>query len=302
MQFAKLPRLWADFINFSWKKSMRKKERSAYLQALRYDNSFPIESEAVELWLKDLDNPFRWSVRPFLQFFFAVLLHLTWFVKRLPLPQFRAHGLLQFMICWFCKHLVSYEANMLILRHYATESNLLNFLAMNSGKQPPDLLRLFPKTIADMRNDSFVKHDQELFRVFKELGYWDSSESSSAGSHDWQAWQPIDMAEFKVEKRWSQVIDFESAHALFMCLFCFLLTREEYRDAINGFNLDQSIALRLSKILDQPALAEMSYNKFPLYLVGPWNLSQRFLMHGFFTEYLYAALDKIRTTRQEKPQ
>lgn len=273
---------------------MRNQERSAYLEALRYDNSFPIEREAVEFWLKDLDNPFRWTVRPFLQLFFALLLHITWFFKRLPLPQFRAHGLLQKLICWFCKHLVSYEANMLILRHYTTESNLLNFLAQNSGKKAPELLRLYPKTIADMREDSFVKHDQELFRVFRELGYWEPTGMERQAALDWSAWRPIDMNNFQVEKRWSQVIDFESAHALFMCLFCFLLTREEYRDAINGFNLDQSIAIRLGEILNQPLLTEMAYNKFPLYLVGPWNLSQRFLMHGFFTEYLYAALEKTR--------
>jgi len=273
---------------------MRNSERSAYLQALRYDNSFPIEDDAVELWLKDLDNPFRWVIRPFFQFFFAILLHITWFFKRLPLPQFRAHQLLQKLICWFCKYFVSYEANMLILRHYATESNLLNFLALNSGGNTPDLLRLYPKTIADMREDSFVKHDQELFRVFRELGYWDAGKAAKQEDVEWKAWQKVDMDSFNVEKRWTQVVDFESAHALFMCLFCLLLTREEYRDAINGFNLDQSIALRLSEILDQPAFAEMAYNKFPLYLVGPWNLSQRFLMHGFFTEYLYAALERLR--------
>ena len=45
---------------------------------------------------------------------------------------------------------------MLILRHYATESNLLNFLALNSGVTPPELLRLYPKTIQDMQEDSFV--------------------------------------------------------------------------------------------------------------------------------------------------
>lgn len=278
---------------------MKAEHRSAYLQALKYDNSFPIEKEAVEFWLTDLDNPFRWIVRPLLQLFFAVLLHITWFIKRLPLPQFRAHKLLQTLICWFCKYFVSYEANMLILRHYSTESNLLNFLALNSGKTPPELLRLYPRTIADMREDSFVKHDQELFRVFRELGYWDNGDQVKSDL-DWSAWNVVNMEEFKLERRWSQVMDFESAHALFMCLFCFLLTRDEYRDAINGFNLDQSIALRLASILNKPELVEMAYNKYPLYLVGPWNLGQRFLMHGFFTEYLYAALEEIRASRTER--
>lgn len=264
--------------------------RSAYLQALEFDNSLPLEPTAVRLWLKDLDNPLRWSVRPLLQFFFAVLLHLIWFLKRLPLPQFSAHQVLQKIICWFCRHFVSVEANQLILRHFATESNLLNFLNDNvkAGLEPVDL---YPKTIDDMQQASFVQHDKELFRLFRDMGPWKAEKLQQL---DWTHWQPIDNEDFRIKRRRTQVMDFESAHALFMCLFCLLLTREEYRDAINGFNLDQSIALRIGELIDDPGLAEMAYNKYPHYLVGPWNLSQRFLMHGFFTEYLYARLEQLR--------
>lgn len=266
------------------------KPRSAFIRALAFDNSLPIEPAAVKLWLKDLDNPLRWTVRPLLQAIFAVLLHLVWFFKRLPLPQFSAHTTLQRLICWFCKHFVSVEANQLILRHFATESNLLNFLADNSDAdvQP---VSLYPKRIAEMMQASFVEHDQELFRLFEQMGHWQEKRPDQL---DWSHWQPINNDDFDIPKKRTQIMDFESAHALFMCLFCLLLTREEYRDAINGFNLDQSIALRIGDLTGEPGLAEMAYNKHPHYLVGPWNLSQRFLMHGFFTEYLYAHLEEKR--------
>jgi hypothetical protein len=269
--------------------------RSPYLQALATDNSLPMDSEAVKLWLKDLDNPSRWALRPLLQFVFAVLLHIVWFLKRLPLPQFRAHNLLQRLICWFCRHFVSPEANLLILRHFATESNILNFLADNSGETAAAPLALYPKQIDDMRQDSFVMHDQELFRLFQELGPWERRQQPLSNQNlRWTHWRTIQNDDFSVQSKWSQVLDFESAHALFMCLFCLLLTREEYRDAINGFNLDQSIAIRIGQLIGEPEIVEMAYNKHPLYLVGPWNLAQRFLMHGFFTEYLYARLEGVR--------
>lgn len=282
---------------------------SAYLKAIRHDNSLPIEQAAVDLWLKDLANPFRWTLRPVLQLFFALLLHIVWFIKRLPIPQFSAHGLLQSLICWFCKNLVSYEANMLILRHYTTESNILNFLIANhrphhddknthTQQSQPSIspLKLYPQTIDDMMTASFVNHDQELFRVFEHLGRWDHSNAKHPTNPlNWDTWQPITDASYKVTKKRTQVLDFESAHALFMCLFCFLLTREEYRDAINGFNLDQSMAIRIGQLVGDPSLTDMAYNKYPHYLVGPWNLGQRFLMHGFFTEYMYAYLEEKRT-------
>lgn len=271
------------------------KTYSPFIEAIRNDNALEIEDEALRLWLKDLDNPFRWVLRPLLQFFFVILLHLVWFFKRLPLPQFSAHETLQKLICWFCTHFVSQEANLLILRHFATESNILNFLAANSSKKLESPVTLYPKSINDMLTDSFVKHDQELFRLFSGLGRCQHRTGPKTGEGiSWQNWQPVQMNEFQVVPRKTQVLDFESAHSLFMCLFCLLLTREEYRDAINGFNLDQSIALRIAQVIGDPSLPEMAYNKFPHYLVGPWNLSQRFLMHGFFTEYLYATLESLR--------
>ncbi|NRD71801.1 hypothetical protein HQQ94_00730 [Shewanella sp. VB17] len=271
---------------------MSNREQSAFIRALANDNSLPIEKAAVDLWVKDLDNPFRWTLRPILQCLFAILLHLIWFFKRLPLPQFNCHGLLQKMICWFCKHLVSPEANLLILRHFSTESNVLNFLAENTGKDV--VVDLYPKRIDDMLRDTFIKHDQELFEAFFQFGDVKDALQVAHKSLTWEHWEKLDMASFELARKKTQVIDFETSHALFMCLFCFLLTRDEYRDAINGFNLDQSIAIRIGRIIDKPEIVEMAYNKYPHYLVGPWNLSQRFLMHGFFTEYLYAELEAIR--------
>ncbi|MEC9482088.1 MAG: hypothetical protein UMU75_02030 [Halomonas sp.] len=146
-----------------------------------------------------------------------------------------------------------------------------------------------------MRKASFVMHDQELFRIIEELGHWQPrSLPLDERAIRWTHWRPVDMGMIDVPRRRTQVLDFETSHALFMCLFCLLLTREEYRDAINGFNLDQSIAIRIGQLIGDPALAEMAYNKYPHYLLGPGNLSQRFLMHGFFTEFLYARLERCR--------
>jgi hypothetical protein len=279
----------------------RVRARSPLLAAVAVDNSLPLSPIAAELWLRDIENPLRWLVRPVLQLVFAFLLHVTWALKRLPLPQFRAHGLLQWTICAFCRNFVSPEANQLILRHFATESNLLNFLRDNSGATDVRPLELYPRTIDDLLRHTFVEHDQELFRLMRELGPWDHSRRAlSADELDWTHWRPIELVDQGHPRRITQVLDFETSHALFMCLFCFLLKRDEYRDSINGFNLDQSIALRIGQLIGDPRVAEMAYNKFPHYIVGPWNLAQRFLMHGFFTEHLHERLEQLRAQRKTK--
>jgi hypothetical protein len=275
----------------------RTRSLSPLLQAVAVDNSLPISPIAAALWLRDVENPLRWGLRPLLQMVFAAVLHIVWYLKRLPLPQFRAHALLQRTICWFCRVFVSPEANQLILRHFASESNILNFLRDNTASTVHPI-ELYPQAIEEMMQHSFVKHDQELFRMMREMGPWDRSGWPVPETElNWEHWREIDATLGAAPKRWTQVVDFETAHALFMCLFCLLLTAEEYRDSINGFNLDQSIAVRISAMLGDPTIVEMAYNKYPLYLVGPWNLAQRFLMHGFFTEYLHARLEQIRRSR-----
>ncbi len=265
-----------------------------FFQALSVDNSLPIEPEAVRLWLTDLRNPLRWTVMPVLRLLYGLLLHLIWAFKRISPFQFQAHGLLQNTICWFCNWFVSPEANQLILRHYFTESSILNFLIDNSGAALPPI-QLYPETIDAMKEASFVDHDQELFRCMRDLGPFDDTGLPlTAQELRWDHFRPVPQGLGVTDKRWSQVLDFETSHVLFMCIFCLLLKREDYRAAINGFNLDQSIAIRISKMLGDPSIVEMAYNKYPLYLVGPWNLTQRFLMHGFFTEYLYARLAKLQ--------
>lgn len=267
-----------------------------FFEALAVDDTIPIEREAVQLWLTDLQSPLRWVVMPVLRGGFYLLLSATWLGKRLSPIDVRMPGLLQWLICWFCQHFVTAEANVLILRHFATESNVLNFLIDNAPDVAGEPVDLYPRTIWGMRTASFVDHDQELFRTIKELGRWNPEPWPAAASAlRWDHWRPIELDPDVGRRRFTRVLDFETAHVLFMCLFCLLLTKREYQAAINGFQLDQSIAIRIATMIGDPTVMEMAYNKYPLYLVGPWNLTQRFLMHGFFTEFLYARLERLRS-------
>jgi hypothetical protein len=267
--------------------------RDPFFAALAADDAVPIDPVAVDLWLRDLQRPLRWWVLPTLAWLLGLSLQVTWFLKRLSPIDLRAHRPLQWLICWFCEHLVTPEANVLLLRHYATESNLLNFLVDNTPGVEVEPVALYPRSLWDMMQATFVDHDQELFRTIAGLGRFDPR-GLPLETLRWDHWRPIDLDPRAGEARWTRFLDFETAHVLFMGLFCLLLTKREYQAAINGFAFDQSIATRVAKMIGDPTVVDMVYNKYPLYLVGPWNLTQRFLMHGFFTEYLYARLERLR--------
>ncbi len=96
------------------------------------------------------------------------------------------------MICWFCRNAVSPEANRLILRHFATESNILNFLRDNCNADGVEPLRLYPARTDDLLEHTFVLHDQELFRMIHALGRWDDTAwPKPPGELRWTNWRPL---------------------------------------------------------------------------------------------------------------
>ena len=264
--------------------------------ALTGDKSLPLDDQAKEYWLKDLKNPLRIIVLPTLRILLSITLHITYYIKRLIPIQWKAHRFLQWQICFFMKYFVRPEANVLILRHFQAESNLLNFVIDNSGKDDVEPVLIYPKMIRDLMVQTFVHHDQGVLMTMRDLEEPDRSLWPIADEQlSWNNWRRVEVDYGTQKKKWTQFLDFETAHELFKTSFCFWLTAKEYEAAINSFQFDHSVGLLIDDIVGATHFADIAYNRFPMILVGPTGLSYRFLMHGFFVEHVHAHLEKMRT-------
>jgi hypothetical protein len=265
--------------------------------ALVGDDSLPLDAVAKEYWVKDLQNPLRIIVLPTLRILLTITLHLTYYLKRLLPIQWKAHGFLQWQICFFMKYFVRPEANILILRHFQAESNLLNFVIDNSGKEGVEPVLIYPKMIRDLMVQTFVHHDQGVLMTMRDLEVPDRSNwPIKKGDLEWTNWNPVRVDYSVDRKKWTQFLDFETAHELFKTSFCFWLTSKEYEAAINSFQFDHSVGLLIDDIVGAAHFADIAYNRFPMIIVGPTGLSYRFLMHGFFVEHVHAHLERMRAS------
>ena len=263
--------------------------------ALVGDDSLPLDAAAKEYWVKDLKNPLRIIVLPTLRILLTITLHITYYLKRLLPIQWKAHGFLQWQICFFMKYFVRPEANILILRHFQAESNLLNFVIDNSGKKDVAPVLIYPKMIRDLMVQTFVHHDQGVLMTMRDLQQPDRTNwPIEQGDLKWTNWNPVRVDYRSDRKKWTQFLDFETAHELFKTSFCFWLTSKEYEAAINSFQFDHSVGLLIDDIVGAAHFADIAYNRFPMILVGPTGLSYRFLMHGFFVEHVHAHLEQMR--------
>jgi hypothetical protein len=265
-----------------------------FIAALSQDDSLPMTEIARDQWVKDLQNPLRYWLLPLLRVTQTLLLHLVYYTKRLIPIQFSAHRLLQWQINFFMKHFVTPEANFLILRHLWLESQVLNFIIDNSKRRDEvERVKLFPHQIDELMEHSFVTHDRELFRVLTELGSTrEENWPLAADEIDYSSISPVEMAFNHREKKWTQFIDFETAHELFKVTFCFLLRAEEYEAALNSLQFDQSICRRVAKITGQSDLEALASNRYPMVLHHTNAVSERFVAHGVSLEHLHAYLEQ----------
>lgn len=279
---------------------MYNRENPSLFDVLAIDDSLPINKEVARCWLINMEHPFRQAIMHVCRFCATIVLCLTYFFKRLVPLQFSAHRPLQATICWFMKWFVTPEANFLILRHFWTESNIINFVIANSRNQHVESAKLYPAKIDDLMQQTFIDHDIVLFNALHDLG--------STELENWPV--PHDKLDFSLmrdvtlpvnsERRSTQFLDFETAHELFKTLFCLMLRAAEYERSINSLQFDQSLAIRCARITANPELAAMAANTYPLFIVGPLHLSQRFVLHGLFTEHLHEYLERLRAELQDK--
>lgn len=267
---------------------------------LAIDDSLPMDKEAARCWLANLNHPLRLTVMHVCRLGATITLCTAYFLKRLFPWQFSAHRALQATICWFMKWVVTPEANYIILRHFWTESNIINFVIANSANSKVPPAELYPREIDDFMKQTFIDHDIVLFNALHDLG--------SVAHEDWPV--PLEKLDFSLmrdidfefethKRKFTQVVDFETAHELFKALFCVLLKASEYERSINSLQFDQSLAIRAARITGHAEIAALAGNTYPMFLVGPLHLSQRFVLHGLFTEHLHEYLVLLKDSQQK---
>jgi hypothetical protein len=79
----------------------------------------------------------------------------------------RWHRLLDFLCVGFLRHFVSEEGASGILRHFAIEAQLINFVIRNCGANDIRRAELLPKGLGGLGDGAVMKHDARIDRGFR---------------------------------------------------------------------------------------------------------------------------------------
>ena len=213
-------------------------------EALAGDPTFHFDRRALRLLQVDQT---RWShryIRPPARFLSRVAVALIVVVKRILPFQFSSHRLLDRLGIWFMSRLVSVEGGELLLRHFVIETNVLAFVARNSGLDEPTLR---PSTLNQLDDNAVIVHDLNLYQVLAGLGNRPLPQPEDRI-------RPLDFSMLQVEaievgesRRWRR-LDLETGLCFMNMAFAVLTTSDEYRRAVHSLQLDESVLSCLAEL------------------------------------------------------
>lgn len=267
--------------------------------ALYQDNAIPVDPIAKGYMVKDLRNWTRNYLLLPIKAIANILLGLILITKRLLPFQFSNYWLMHRSAAFFLAHFVSPEACYLIVRHICLGSNIVNFLIDNGPDPEIPKADLYPRSIRDLADNAFLEHDLVLYNFVLDYAaaqanhpHWLAQVQARKGLN-YASIQPIEL-HINLRRRWSQILDLESAIELFKVFYSLCLTSDEFERAVLSLEFDENFGGYVSAITGDHRWNHVISNRNPLAPDSPFGAARRLLYHGITTEQLHRYLELCR--------
>lgn len=260
---------------------------------LYMDSVTPLSSAVKQAWLIDSSRKSRQYLLPVVRPLARATIIFNQLIKSI-LPSWRNSAALHKTIVWGLKSFVSPEANTFILRHFTLGSEIQRFILDNlPGIEIQTLHFMRFQTLEDLRDDAFLKHDLNLFNFITSLNLALKAQGREIVAPEQLNFSAITDGEFPIRDiphGKLNKIDIQTAIELYTPIFQFFLSDNDFWRSVNSLQLDETIALYVGKILNDPLPVMLVNNRHPLVPHSTLKAGFRLVLHGLATEMLHRHL------------
>ena len=266
--------------------------------AMYLDNSIPINPSAKAALMYDNDSKSRKYLLPLI-FVFSKITMFCFHVFKFFFPKLiNAPKMLHRILSVGLKYFVSKDANLLIFRHFHIGTEILLFIEANVEGVSLPMDPIQPKDFEDVKDNIFLRHDLNLYNFVIKL-----NSCLIEGNNPFQPSKALDYSMITEDKfnhidfpnRWTNVLDLRSAIELFTPFYQFFLTANDFVRASNSLQLDETIAIYASRLLNTPAHLGLVNNKHPMVPETTYTAAYRLVLHGLAAETLHRILVMNKT-------
>ncbi len=265
--------------------------------AMYLDNSIPINDKTKRSLMRDNNSKSVQYLLPIIKITSKFAMFFIHIFKFFFPNLINSSKILHKILAWGLRNFVSPDANLLIFRHFHVGSEIMEFISKNIEQVELQTNPLKPKNFEDINDDLFLKHDLNLYNfVIKLNGQLREKNITIKGK------PVLDLSMITIDqfdhiefpKKWTNILDLRSAIELFTPFYQLFLTSNDFIRASNSLQLDETIGIYTSQILNAPAHLGLLNNKHPMVPETTYSAAYRLVLHGLAAETLHRILVNMK--------
>jgi hypothetical protein len=272
--------------------------------ALHMDQSIPMYSKTKQMLLSGLNTPSRRLLLPLIRPLARLSIIMVQLLRMVLPEKLNSTRLLHKSIYWGLKTFVRKEANTLIIRHFNIGTQILRFIADNvEGAEIKSTKPLEPKNLEDLIDNTFLIHDLNIFNFIFELGEHLKNNDTDIQVRETLDFSSITGNEIEIDQlpdNWHNLIDLQTAIEIYTPMYALLLSDHDFWRASNSLQLDETIAIYISKLIGDYAPLAMVSNRHPVVPISTLESGFRLMLHGVDAEILHGFLCDLKKQQEEK--
>jgi hypothetical protein len=266
--------------------------------ALYLDTSLPMDDHAKEALLRGQRSYSRRILLPIVRPIARLCIVLVQLLRIILPERVQSSRILHYTIYWGLKYFVSRDANYLILRHFNIGTQVLKFIGDNVANVDISTTKpLYPKTLEALKDDVFLIHDLNIFNFIIELNRQLDKQGRNIEKPERINFDAIrdDIFEFEnLPDRWHNFIDLQTAIELYTPMYALFLSDRDFWRAANSLQLDETIAVYISRLFGTPLPLALVHNGHPTVPESTLRSGFRLMLHGLDAETVYGFIRQMR--------
>ena len=265
--------------------------------ALYLDDSIPMNQTTKVALMRDNASKSARYLLPLVQLWSKVTMFFIHIFKFFFPKLINSSRTLHRLLAWGLKNFVSPDANLLIFRHFHVGTEILQFIAGNIPEVELVGNPLKPKDFEDVKDDLFLIHDLNLYNFVINLNHQLKEKGVGIQPPEELNLEMVSEDQFdhiEFPNRWTNILDLRSSIELFTPFYQLFLTSNDFIRASNSLQLDETIAIYASQLLQTPAHLGLVNNKHPMVPATTYSAAYRLVLHGLAAETLHEVLVKMK--------
>lgn len=265
--------------------------------AMYLDSSIPLNEQTKLALMRDNNSRSTYYLLPVIRVISKICMFFIHIFKFIFPNLINSSKILHRILAWGLKRFVSPDANLLIFRHFHVGSEIMAFISRNIDQIEVETIPLKPYDFDDIKDDLFLKHDLNLYNFVIRL-----NKQLREKNIPIKGKRPLDLEMITAGRfnhidfpsRWTNILDLRSAIELFTPFYQLFLTANDFVRASNSLQLDETIGIYTSQILNSPAHLGLVNNKHPMVPETTYSAAYRLVLHGLAAETLHKILVNMK--------